>query len=165
TISQPRFCFAVAFLSYAGVNVVLTTETQAIEAVRESDERFERFMHLLRGFAWIMDGSGRYIFANTATAEAVGTTPKKLKARTDEELLPAHLAASFRRQDLATLEQGESRQFVEAFELRDGWPRHSLVCKFPIPDATGTPRLVGGIAIDVTDLKTAEEIGRASCRE
>lgn len=155
--AQPRFSCAGAFLGFIGVNVDLTNEIQAIEALRESEERFERFMHHLPGFAWIKDGSGRYIFANTATAEAVGTTPEKLKGRTDEELLPAHLAASFRRQDLATLEQGESRQFVEAFELRDGWPRHSLVCKFPIPDATGTPRLVGGIAIDVTDLKTAED--------
>jgi len=155
--AQPRFSCTGAFLGFIGINVDLTNEIQAFEALRESEERFERFMHHLPGFAWIKDRSGRYVFANAATAKALDTTPDKLKGRTDDELLPAHLAAKFRARDVATLETGKSQQTVEAFEGRDGWPRYSLVSKFPIPDATGKPRLVGGIAIDVSKLKAAEE--------
>ncbi len=155
--AQPRFSSAGAFVGFIGINVDLTNEIQAIEALRESEERFEHFMHHLPGFAWIKDRSGRYVFANTAAANALGTAPEKLKGLTDDELLPAHIAAKFRAGDCTTLEQEESQQFVEAFELLDGKRRHSLVCKFPIPDATGNPRLVGGIAVDITDLKAAED--------
>src|SRR5690606_15383914 len=63
--AQPRFSCAGAFLGFIGINVDLTSEIHAIEALRESEERFERFMHHLPGFAWIKDRSGRYIFANT----------------------------------------------------------------------------------------------------
>jgi len=157
TDAQPRFSCSGAFLGFIGINVDLTNEIRTFEALRESEERFERFMHHLPGFAWIKDGSGRYIFANTAAANALGTSPEKLKGLTDGEVLPAQVAARFRRRDLATLEQRESQKFIETLEVKDGAPRHSIVHKFPIPDALGNARLVGGIAVDITDLKAAED--------
>ena len=48
--------------------------------------------------------------------------------------------------------------------LRDGSVRHSIVSKFPIFDASGGVRLVGGIAIDITERVRAEEALRQADR-
>ena len=45
---------------------------------------------------------------------------------------------------------------VEQFVL-DGEVRHALVSKFPIVDHKGTPVLLGGVAVDITERKQTEE--------
>ncbi|MGH7128566.1 MAG: PAS domain-containing sensor histidine kinase, partial [Planctomycetaceae bacterium] len=53
-------------------------------------------------------------------------------------------------------------QAVETLEQEDGVVHHSLVSKFPIPAADGRPAMVGGMAIDITGRKRAEERLRES---
>jgi len=45
---------------------------------------------------------------------------------------------------------------VEPF-VQDGEFRHALVSKFPIVDHKGAPVLLGGVAVDITERKQAEE--------
>ena len=51
----------------------ITERKQAEEALRQSEERFARFMQYLPGLAWIKDVQGRYVYANAAAEEAFGT--------------------------------------------------------------------------------------------
>ena len=51
---------------------------------------------------------------------------------------------------------------VEELEHDDGLVHYSLVCKFPLSESDGGVALVGGMAIDITDRKRAEEKVRHS---
>ena len=44
----------------------ITTRKHAEEALRESEQRFSKFMQRLPGLAWIKDIDGRYIYINDA---------------------------------------------------------------------------------------------------
>ncbi|HET6575809.1 MAG TPA: ATP-binding protein [Fimbriiglobus sp.] len=135
---------------------------EAGAALRESEERFARFMRHLPGLAWIKDRQGRYVYANEAAAAAFGTAAAELYGKTDEEVFPAETAALFRANDRAALADGSGGQVVETLTHPDGTVHHSLVSKFPIPGPDGEPALTGGVAIDVTDRKRAEEALRES---
>jgi PAS domain S-box-containing protein len=130
---------------------------RAEQAIRESEERFARFMHHLPGLAWIKDLEGRYVFANDAAEKAFRTPRAVLYGRIDAEVFPPETAAQFRDNDRRALAGGTGVQVVETLAHEDGVLHHSLVTKFPIPGPDGRPALVGGMAIDITDRLRAEE--------
>jgi PAS domain S-box-containing protein len=50
----------------------------AEQALRESEERFARFMQHLPGLAWIKDLQGRYVYANDAAEQEFQTSRQQL---------------------------------------------------------------------------------------
>ena len=130
----------------------------AEEALRASEQRFAGFMQHLPGLAWIKDLQGRYVYANDAAAKTFRATRAHLYGKTDEEIFPPEIAAQFRENDRRALAGGSGVQAVETLEHEDGILHHSLVSKFPIPGPDGAAALVGGMAIDITDLKRAERV-------
>jgi PAS domain S-box-containing protein len=140
----------------------ISKRKRAERALQESEERFGRFMQHLPGLAWIKDAHGRYVYANDAAEKAFRTPRKKLYGRTDEEVFANDIARRFRENDQAALMRGTGMQTIETLDHADGEVRHSLVSKFPIPGPDGETALVGGMAIDITDRKRAEEALRES---
>jgi PAS domain S-box-containing protein len=138
-------------------------ERERVEAaLRETEQRFARFMEHLPGLAWIKDAGGRYLYANDAAERAFGTPRAKLYGKTDDEVFPPDTAARFRANDRLALASPAGIQTVETLAHPDGEVRHSLVSKFPIPGPDGRTAMVGGVAIDVTDRLRAEAGLRAS---
>jgi PAS domain S-box-containing protein len=115
------------------------------------------------GAAWIKDERGSYLVVNDRCMEVFGRPREEILGRTDEDLLPVATAARFRSTDRRALDTPGGIQEVEALEHPDG-VQYSLVSKFAIPGPDGGPRLVGGVAIDITrsGLVAAEEERRAS---
>lgn len=129
----------------------------AEEVLRESEQRFARFMHHLPGLAWIKDSSGRYVYANDAAMRAFKMS-KALYGRTDAEIFSSEVAAAFSANDRKALESGTGIQVIEQLEDETGVIRHSLVSKFPIPLSAGTEPMIGGMAIDITEQRQAEAV-------
>jgi PAS domain S-box-containing protein len=140
----------------------ITERTKSEAALRESEERFARFMQQLPGLAWIKDVEGRYVYANDAAVSAFRTPRAGLYGRTDDEVFPPETAAQFKENDRRVLATGTGIQVIETLEHDDGVNHHSLVSKFPITGRDGRTTLVGGMAIDITDRKRAEEALRLS---
>jgi PAS domain S-box-containing protein len=134
----------------------------ALDAVRASEQRFERFTEHLPGLAWIKDLQGRYVYANDAATKAFRTPREVLCGKTDPEVFPPEVAAQFQENDRSALASGTGIQVIETLEHEDGIVHHSIVSKFPIPGSKGAAALVGGMAIDITELKRAEEALRKS---
>jgi PAS domain S-box-containing protein len=139
----------------------VTDRRRSEQALRESDERFARFMRHLPGLAWIKDADGRYLFANDAAERAFGRSREDLYGRTDAELFPPETAAQFRANDEAALRAEFGVETIETLDHQDG-VHHSLVSKFPIPGPEGAPAMIGGMAIDVTMRLEAERALRDS---
>lgn len=130
---------------------------RAAEALRESEQRFAGFMQHLPGLAWIKDVQGRYVFANDAAEKAFRVPRAELYGRTDAEVFPSHVADQFQRNDEHAVREARGIQIVEELEHEDGIPHYSLVNKFPILRSDGAVALIGGMAIDITERKQAEE--------
>ncbi len=130
---------------------------KAEAAMRESEQRFARFMQHLPGLAWIKDAEGRYVFVNDAAEKAFGKTHGELVGKTDDEIFPAETATAFKANDRVALSSPAGISATEALVHPDGQKHESLISKFPIPGPDGGQGLVGGMAIDITDRKRAEE--------
>jgi PAS domain S-box-containing protein len=153
----------VALLETVAERAWLATEKMRLNhALRQSEERFVRFMQHLPGLAWIKDMQGRYVYANATAQQAFNIPEDKLYGSTDNDIFPPETAAQFRQNDRLALEDGKGIQIVETLKQEDGVVHHSLVSKFPIPGLDGKSTLVGGTAFDITERKQAEEALRVS---
>ena len=126
------------------------------EALRETEQRFTRFMHHLPGLAWIKDSQGRYVYANDSALTAFGVTREQLYGSTDQAIFPPEVAAQFQGNDQVALDGGQGISVIETLQQADGI-HHSIVSKFPIPIHDSREPLIGGIAVDITELVQAEE--------
>ncbi|MCA9257220.1 MAG: PAS domain S-box protein, partial [Phycisphaerales bacterium] len=140
-----------------GITHDLTDRKRAERVIRESEQRFSRFMENLPGLAWIKDADGRYVYANQDTADRLGASQSEIVGRRDVDLVPLDVASEFIESDRHVLSSGDGIQLYECRADEHGEQRHALVSKFPIPLSDGASALVGGVAIDVTERMEAEE--------
>jgi PAS domain S-box-containing protein len=133
------------------VTLDITERKQMELALRQSEERFARFMQYLPGLAWIKNVDGRYVYANDAAEKAFGIPREQLYGRSDPEVFDPEVAAHFMKNDQQALTAGKGVQVIETLPQEDGVVHHSLVTKFPILGSDGNALLIGGTAFDITD--------------
>ncbi|MFW6127367.1 MAG: PAS domain S-box protein, partial [Thermodesulfobacteriota bacterium] len=124
--------------------------------LRQSEARFAAFMQYLPGAAVMRDVQGRYIFVNETWERLTGQKPGEWLEKTAQDIWSPERARNVREADFAVLSKGEPAETLEELELPDG-QHYFLIQRFPIPDESGLPYMVGSIAIDVTDRQRAEE--------
>jgi len=135
-----------------------------LEHVFARERTFLEFMRHFPGLAWIKDRDGRYCYVNDAASAAFLPFATEILGRTDDEIFPSSIAAQFKTNDRLAFSSPEGVQVVEQLEHEDGIVHHSLVSKFPLGFGSGEAEFVGGMAIDVTDRKWAEEKLQAMLR-
>jgi PAS domain S-box-containing protein len=128
----------------------VTERRLAEDALRASEERFQRFMDNSPALAWVKDEHGRYVYANRPHLQRNGLRLEELRGRTDFDIRPAAVARRLREADLAALAAGTTLELTETVPDPDGTPRHWQAFKFPFRDAAGV-RYVGGMAVEVTE--------------
>ncbi len=157
TEAEPHFDPPDTFAGFIGVNVDVTEQVALTEALQRSEERFSRFMDHLPGLAWIKDASGRYVFVNQAAAGAFGRSRDQLIGLRDSELFLPEVAAQFEANDGRARVSATGLLVIETLPHPDGHLHHSIVSKFAIPGTSDECDMVGGVAIDITDHKAAED--------
>ncbi len=129
---------------------------RANQALRDSEGIFSFFMRHLPGAAWMKDLQGRYVYANPTGERIFGRLLQELRGKTDDEIFPPEIAVQFRENDRQALDDHHSLETIEVLPQPDGL-HYSMVSKFPIFGPDAKPILVGGVAIDITTGRKAEQ--------
>lgn len=134
----------------------ISEERAAGQQIRLSEERFRMFMDNSPAIAWMKDDAGRYVYVNRAYEQRFGTRKEDCLGKTDFDLWPEPFAAEYSRSDATVLKSCNPVDFCEeARDLQGNWSAWS-VSKFLFNNVAGS-RHVGGIGIDITERRKAEE--------
>ena len=139
----------------------ITERHRTEDLLRESEKRFSAFMHNLPGTAVMRDLQGRYIYTNETLEKITGKGHNEFLGKTVGEIWAPEVAEWLKRLDGQVIRDKKAMQAIEEMEQDDG--RHFwLIHRFPIMDEAGQPTMVGGIGVDITGLRKAEEALRES---
>jgi PAS domain S-box-containing protein len=148
-----------------GINIDITERKRAETALRESEERFRAVVDNVPVAVYLKDLEGRYLLHNRIYEEWYGIRPDEIRGRTVDEFFPAEMAEAFIAQDKRVQESGAMISMEMDVRHKDGSVRPTILIKFPIPDPDGKIIAIGGINIDITERKQAEQALHAAQNE
>jgi PAS domain S-box-containing protein len=133
---------------------------KTVQALRESQELFERFMSHSPLTAFIKDEAGRYHYVSPVVERQFDRPLAEWIGKTDGDLFPSEIAQSIRAHDQAVLTAGR------AMEMEETVPRPEGVCyymsvKFPLQDRSGN-RMIAGMSLNITEWRQAQAALRES---
>lgn len=134
------------------------------EALRESEQRFHAFMDNSPSVAFIKDATGRMLYVNKTFERYFALSKTEWEGKKDLQLWPEPVARRLKDNDRHVLKYDRTIEIEESVPMPDGQIRAFMVFKFPLKDSTGR-RLLGGIAIDITDRKESEQALRLTTEQ
>jgi PAS domain S-box-containing protein len=141
-------------------HVDITERKRAETALAESEQRFKTFMDHLPAAVFIKDRADRLLFANRHLREIFGWDD--CLGKSTAELVPPEHAARMVADDQRALATGSLVSQEKVTDVQ-GRERFFDTYKFPVV-SDGAPVLLGGIAVDVTARKRAEDAVQQSER-
>ena len=124
--------------------------------LHESREEFRGFMDNSPVVAFCKDAQGRMIYGNRAWEENFGFPFERVRGLTDSQWLPGDVAAAVRANDLVAIRENRATQTLEIVPSPSNPSCEWLVFKFPI--GAGENLRLGGVALDLTELRRAEKL-------
>jgi len=152
---QPSFPTDVMHL-LAGLVAVTLRRKRAEDDLRESEERFALFMQHLPCYAFIKDEQSRAIYLNPSFEKLSGMPLETALGLRATDHVPPEVAQRIEKEDQEIVRDGRVIAGLER-EIGD---RVFSTYKFPLP-RQGLSPLIGGIMLDVTERRRAEEERRA----
>ncbi len=147
------------------VDETLEKLQRASSDLRQTRMRFEQFSRFMPGYAFIKHPDGRLLYASESFRREVLGAREDWEGLQESEIWPPEVASRIRDLDRQVLSTG--RPTVAELDAQLGVPgiRSLLFHIFPVgPDESGVS-LIGGITIDMTGRKRAEEeLGRLQKR-
>ena len=124
------------------------------EALQKSEARFEAFMRHSPVITFIKDEDGRHLYVNPQFETLLGRTRNELIGKTAFDFMPEDLATKIRNSDRLVFSSGQACKVKGIVSDANGTPRPWLVIQFPLE--IGHRRLLGGVAVDITERKSLE---------
>jgi PAS domain S-box-containing protein len=128
------------------------------QRLAKSEARFASFMDHSPAITYIKDDQLRLVYVNRLGRQLFELG--EYVGQTAFDLLPRDVAESIDETEALVLETGQITEMIHTVPLPDGTLRHWLACRFPIDEAGR--RMLGGVAIDVTERVEAERALRNS---
>ncbi len=140
-----------------GSHADITARKEAAVALQASENQLRTFLENNPAFTFIKDADGRLLYANRKPHETHMVSVEEALGKTDYELWPPEVAARIRESDLVVLnsESGSPVTALETVQLPDNSFCDLLITRFLFKNAVGN-RLLGAVAMDVTDLHRAQ---------
>ncbi|MBD2740317.1 PAS domain S-box protein [Coleofasciculus sp. FACHB-1120] len=155
--AQPLFR-AGESLPYAVVSSFanITARKQAEFALKESEARFHAFMDNSPAASWITDEYGRIVFFSKTYRQILQIPEDYVVGKTLTQLYRDEFAQQYLENIRKVIQTNQSVEAIEQAPRSDGTIGDFLVYKFPLENLSGE-RLVGGVAIDITERKRTEQ--------
>ncbi|MEZ2276790.1 MAG: PAS domain S-box protein [Microcoleus sp.] len=121
--------------------------------------RFDAFFAAAPAAMFIFDDQLRFVQVNEKLTETTGPSIAQHLGRTLREVVPemVHTLEPMLQQILATNEPFLNIEVSGTTVSQPGVQRYWLASYFPLPGETGQPIGVGGVAVEITDRKQAEQ--------
>lgn len=142
-------------LAAAVIYVDMARRKRTGDALHESQESFRAFMDNNPAVAFIKDDQGRCIYINPTMERVFSVRLEDRRGKGNFEWLPPDADREICENDAKVLRSGESLEIVETVPTRDGTARQWLTFKFRLRGVSC--RLLGGVAIDITERVQAQE--------
>ncbi|MEH1789225.1 MAG: PAS domain S-box protein [Nostoc sp.] len=127
---------------------------QAKKALSQSQEQFQAFMDNIPAAAWITNAEGRVLYLSPTYLSTFHLATNKAINKNIFDLYPVQIAQPLLDNIRIVAKTNQVIQTIESAPRTDGTLGEFLIYKFPIADASGQ-RLVGGVAIDITERERA----------
>ena len=136
---------------------------QRTAELKRSDNTLQSIVHHSPAMVFLKDLEGRYLAHSPALAANVGRAGQSLIGLTDAEVQADDRDAEVIRHEDLQVAAGDTLRTTRLSDSPDG-VRTAIVYKFPVPDEQGRTYAVGGIALDVTELKAAKDAAESATR-
>ncbi len=133
----------------------VTDRVRAGEKLREIEERFHLFMDNSPLVAFIKDSDTRHLYVNRKFEEEFSVGREEVIGKRNDELFPPDIARKLTEEDEVVLREGTPARNELTIPM-GGEERSWDTFKFPISAPGGKPRLVCGLAEDITERKETE---------
>lgn len=134
---------------------------QTQQALEESRAKLQAILDYIPAIVFMKDIAGRYLVINRWCENLLKLSEKEIRGKTPHEILPREVADQFAAAHQRVIEK-QSVQTFEQHILFNGRRMTVLSTQFPIRDRSGQMIALGGVSIDITDRKKAEQALRES---
>ena len=141
------------------MNVDATERVRAQHALEESQKFLLAIVENAPSLVYAKDLEGRYVLVNGQFERFAGMSRADVLGKTDGELMPPEIAASYRAADVEVIRTGAPSVREDILTLGDRVLSY-VTTKFPLNDINGKPTAVCSISVDITDQKGAEARAR-----
>ena len=154
---QGLFVLAIALLGCAYIRNMFNEIAKESQQQTMWKERFEAFMDNSPFIAWVKNSAGEHQYLSQPYALQIGVPIEDWQGKTDYDLWPKEIAKSHIEMDKVALESGNTIVFESDHPLPSGEVKNWYVVKFPFQVGGDGQVFIGGIGLDVTDKKQAEQ--------
>ncbi len=154
---SPVFDSSKKLVAISAITRDITESKKAGDALRESEARFKAYLENSSVIAWMKDEEGRHTFLSSNYEKRFGINLEDWRGKTDLDRWPLKNEERFIENDLAVLKSGKQIEFTEKARNPDGSTSWWLTSKFQFVDFSGK-RYIGGLGVDITERKKAEEM-------
>lgn len=134
----------------------ITAYKQQIEQLLQSETLLHSIADNVPAALFMKDLEGRFVLVNQFAAATLNSDPARLIGIREADLFRPALAEAITRKDQEVIKNARPLPAEYRIPLSDGEHTFSSV-RFPIRDAQGAIYATGGIALDITERKHADE--------
>ena len=146
-------------IGFVSVVTDITEERKAQAALQESEERYRTLAESTTDVIYILDETGRLLYANRTAAAYFGVSPEALVGKTQEDLFPPEQVPGHLEHIRKVFETGEVQEAETLYRFgpQEVW---LSVRTIPLRDNQGRITSLMGVCRDITERKQAEHILR-----
>ncbi len=135
----------------------ISERRRAEEALRQSERRLRAIMDHSAAAIYLKDVEGRYLLVNKQFEKWYDVTDEGVRGMALADFPPDKYMGFFAEMERQVMETGTVRQAELIETFADGARRTIMEIKFPVFDAQGRIWGCGGITIDISDHRGAEQ--------